>query len=289
MNPPSEIAKLYTEFASRLVRLPITKLLILSLLGSLFISTGALCSIVCSYRLTGGDGRFYRGLVYPIGFMLCLCAGGEMFTGNCLLIIPFLNNKIYFADILFTWLITFIGNLIGCLIMSVLIVYSHIPSLFDMSLASLLVINGIEETSLSFGDAFVKGILGSFCICLSIWCSYGAKDLLSKIAAIWCPIALFTICGFEDVVMNMFYIPAGLFASYEYDVFRDNLDWGRFFYKSLIPVLLGNIIGGTVLIGLGFWYIYLTEGCCGTDTSFPIDNNFRTDINYKANSINNKE
>lgn len=277
MNSPPEIARLYSESASRLVRLPIPKLIILSLLGSVYISTGALCSIVCTYRFSGGDGRYYRGLIYPLGLMLCLCAGGEIFSGNCLLLIPFLNKKIYITDVLFTLLIVFIGNLIGGIIMSVFIVYSHIPHLFDMSLASLLVINGEAETSLGFGDALVKGILGSFCTCLAILCSYSAQDLLSKIAVLWAPICLFIACGFEDCTANMFYIPAGLFSSYEYDLIRDSLDWGRFIYKSLIPVLLGNIIGGTVLVGLGFWYLYLTGDSFSSNAVPHINNDIKTE------------
>ena len=252
MNSPPEIAKEYLEFAKKQVRLTLPKLIILSIYAGFFISSGAICSLACSYRLTGGDGRFYAGLVGPIGLMLCLCAGAELFTANCLLVIPVFCRQISIIDMLINWGITFLGNFVGGMLMAVLIVYGHVTHLFDYALASYLVTEGIEKTSLSFGDAFVKGILGNFCLCLSIWLSFGAKDLFSKIAALWTPFALLRACGYEHIVSNMFYIPAALMAASEYNLVKDNLSWGRYFYKNLIPVLLGNIIGGG-----GFCF------CCG--------------------------
>lgn len=272
MNSPPEIAKEYLEFAKKQVRLTLPKLIILSIYAGFFISSGAICSLACSYRLTGGDGRFYAGLVGPIGLMLCLCAGAELFTANCLLVIPVFCRQISIIDMLINWGITFLGNFVGGMLMAVLIVYGHVTNLFDYALASYLVTEGIEKTSLSFGDAFVKGILGNFCLCLSIWLSFGAKDLFSKIAALWTPFALLRACGYEHIVSNMFYIPAALMAASEYNLVKDNLSWGRYFYKNLIPVLLGNIIGGAILMGFGYWYIYLTpDTCCSKNNNINND------------------
>ena len=288
MNSPPEIAKEYLEFAKKQVRLTLSKLIILSIYAGFFISSGAICSLACSYRLTGGDGRFYAGLVGPIGLMLCLCAGAELFTANCLLVIPVFCRQISIIDMLINWGITFLGNFVGGMLMAVLIVYGHVTHLFDYALASYLVTEGIEKTSLSFGDAFVKGILGNFCLCLSIWLSFGAKDLFSKIAALWTPFALLRACGYEHIVSNMFYIPAALMAASEYNLVKDNLSWGRYFYKNLIPVLLGNIIGGAVLMGFGYWYIYLTpDTCCSKNNNINNDNVNNKDIpTYNINNQN---
>ena len=287
---PPEIAKEYVEYSIKQVRLPIPKLIILSIYAGFFISSGEICSLACSYRLTGGDGRFYMGLVSPIGIMLCLCAGAELFTANCMLIIPLFCKKIFIADMLINWLITFLGNFVGGFLMAVLIVYGHVTHLFDYSLASYLFTVGENKCSLSFGDAFVQGILGNFCLCLSFWLSFGAKDLFSKIAALWTPFALFSACGYEHVVSNMFLIPGALFAASEYDLIRDNLSWGRYFYKNLIPVLLGNLIGGAILVGIGYWYIYLTPDNCSINNKndvMPVDKTFPvTDINTQPEAIN---
>ena len=258
MNSPSEIARNYIDIGVKKVNLPFIKMLILGIYAGMYIASGGICSLVCSYRLTGGDGRFLSGLVFPIGLMLVLCAGAELFTGNCLLIIPLCCKKITIGEMLISWLIVYIGNFIGSIFMAFLIVYGHVPNLFENSLAQTIVNTAIAKTTLSFGDAFVKGILCNFFVCLSVWLSFGAKDFFSKIAGLWMPVLIFIPCGFEHTVANMFYIPAGLFSSYEYDLPRPDLNWGRFFYKNIIPVTLGNICGGTILVGLGYWYIYLT-------------------------------
>ena len=294
MRSPPEIAREYIESSINRSRLPIPKIIIQSLYAGFFVSCGEICSLACSYRLTGGDGRFYSGLVSPIGIMLCLCCDAELFTANNLLIIPLFSKKISITYMLINWLITFFGNLIGCIIMAVLMVYGHVTHLFEYALASYLFTTGEEKTSLSFGDAFCKGILGNFCLCLAVWLSYGAKDLFSKIAALWTPITLLRALGYEHLISNMFYIPGALFASYEYDLVRDNLDWGRFIYKSLIPVLLGNLIGGAILVGFGYWYIYLTpDNCCSNDTTKPPNNeivpNNNNNIHFPTNSIQNVE
>lgn len=272
MNSPPEIANAYIEAGIKKVRLPLPKMFILGIYAGMYIASGGICSSVCSYRLTGGDSRFYSGLVFPIGLMLCLCAGAELFTGNCLLVIPLFCRKIFISEMLISWLIVYLGNFVGGFIMSLLIVYGHVTHLFDYGLAQVLVTNAISKTTLSFGDAFVKGILCNFFVCLSVWLSFGAKDLFSKIAALWTPILLFIACGFEHCVANMFFIPAGLFASYEYHLPRVKLNWGRYLYKNLIPVTLGNICGGAILVGLGYWYIYLTPDTCCQQTPAPIDN-----------------
>ena len=291
MNSPPEIARQYIESAINRVRLPLPKLIIQSVYAGFFISCSAMCTLACSYRLTGGDGRYYAGLVSPIGLMLCLCLGAELFTANCLLVIPVFCKKVAITDMLINWGISFLGNFVGCLIMALLMVYGHVTHLFDYSLASYLLSFGIERTSLSFGDAFVKGILGNFCLCLAVWLSFSAKDLFSKIAALWTPMALLRACGFEDLVSNMFYIPAALFAASEYDLMKQNLNWGRYFYKNLIPVLLGSILGGAILIGFGYWYIYLTpDDCCNKNNKVvPFDKNVQIPPNTNQNMVNDNQ
>ena len=196
--------------------------------------------------------------------MAIYCAGAELFTGNCLLTIPLLNGNITLIEILLNWLISFVGNFIGAILLSVLVVYGHVPNLFNKTLAQIMILTGTEKTKLGFGEAFVKGLLCNFYNCLAIWVSFGGKELRSVILGLWPPIFLFASVNLEHCVANMHYIPAGLFASYEYGLDRPSLSWGRLFYKNLIPVTLGNIIGGGALVGVVYWYIYL--GKCGQDS-----------------------
>ena len=272
MYSPAEIARNYINIGIKNVKLPYIKMFILGIYAGMFIASGGICSIVCSYRLTGGDGRFISGLVFPIGLMLVLCAGAELFTGNCLLIIPLCCKKITIGEMLISWLIVYIGNFVGGIIMAFFVVYGHVSNLFENSIAQSLVNTATMKTILSFGDAFVKGILCNFMVCLSVWLSFAAKDFFSKMAGLWTPILLFISCGYEHVVANMFYIPAGLFSSYEYNLPRPDLDWGRLFYKNLIPVTLGNICGGVILVGLGYCYVYLTPDNLGVNSSQIFEN-----------------
>ena len=288
MNSPPEIAKEYIESSIIRLRRPIPKLIIQSIYAGFFISCSALGTLAVSYRLTGGDGRYYAGIISPIGILLCLSLEAELFTANCLLVIPVFCKKISVVDMLINWGISFLGNFIGCLLIALLMVYGHVTHLFDYALASYLVSFGMERTSLSFGDAFVKGILGNFCLCLAIWLSFAAKDFFSKIIALWVPYVLIRICGFENLVANMFYIPGALFAASEYDLPKEKLDWGRYFYKNLIPVLLGNIVGGAVLVGFVYWYLYLTpDDCCSKNNNIiPIDKNIKIPPNFNPNNLN---
>ena len=182
MNSPPEIAKVYLEAGVKKVKLPIPKMFILALYAGMFIGSGGVCASVCSYRMTGGDSRFYSGLVFPIGLMLVCCAGAELFTGNCLLVIPLFCRRITIVEMLISWGIVYLGNLIGSIIMALLVVYGHVTHLFDSGLAQVFVNTATAKTTLSFGDAFVKGILCNFFVCLAIWLTFAAKDLFSKIA-----------------------------------------------------------------------------------------------------------
>lgn len=257
MNSPPEIAKAYCAAGIKKANTSPLKTFILSCYAGIFIGSGGVVSAIASYNEGDGLSRFLSGLVFPIGLMLVLCAGAELFTGNCLLVIPLLEKKITIGQMLLSWLIVYIGNFFGSIFTAVLVVYGHIPDLYKKALANVLVNTASSKCQLSFGDAFVKGVWCNFFVCLAVWVAFGAKELSSKIIGLWTPILLFIVCGYEHSVANMYFIPAGLFASYEYGIKRIKLNWGRLFYKNLIPVTLGNIVGGSLLVGIGYWFVYL--------------------------------
>ena len=162
MNSPAEIANICLGNGINKVRRPLIKTFTLSIIGGFFLGASSLLSNVCSYNYSGGLAQFYFGLVFPIGIMAIYCAGAELFTGNCLLTIPLLNGNITLIEILLNWLISFVGNFIGAILLSVLVVYGHVPNLFNKTLAQIVIITGTEKTNLGFGEAFVKGILCNF-------------------------------------------------------------------------------------------------------------------------------
>ena len=285
MNSPLQIAELCVNYGINKVKVPKVKTFILSIIGGFFVGAGAAVSSICGYNFVGGYSQFYNGLVFPIGIMAVYCAGAELFTGNCLLIMPLLSRNIGYLDMLLNWLIVFIGNFIGVILIALLIVYGHLPNMFDVNLAQTFFSIGIEKCSLNFGDALIKGLLCNFYNCLGIWVSMGGKELRSIILGLWTPIFLFAVCGLEHCVANMYYITAGLFTSYEYGVDNNNLNWGRLFYKNIIPVTLGNIIGGTGLVGAAYWYIYLSEDESKTSNLKKTNNNVDSSNGELRNDI----
>jgi formate/nitrite transporter len=259
MNSPLQIAKLSVIYGANKVQYPIVKSFILSIIGGFLVGAGAVVSTICGYNYIGGYAQFYSGLVFPIGIMAVYCAGAELITGNCLLIIPFLSSHITCIDMFLNWLIVFIGNFIGGILIALLVVYGHIPHMFDVDLARIFFEIGIEKCSFNFGEAVIRGLLCNFYECLAIWISMGGRDLRSVILGLWTPIFLFAACGLEHCVANVYYITSALFTSYEYGVNNYKLNWGRLFYKNIIPVTIGNILGGAGMVGLMHWYIYLCD------------------------------
>lgn len=258
---PPEIAKNYIGIGEKKAKQNPVKAFVLALYAGFFIGSGGLISTAVKIGNVGlqGYSQFLGAACFPVGLTLVLVAGAELFTGNCLLIIPLLEGKINIAEMLISWIIVWLGNLAGSIIFAVLCVYGGVGNLFDNALGAAMYSTAKGKTALRFGDALVKGILCNTFVCLSVWMSFGAKDIASKILALWGPILLFVCCGMEHSIANMYFIPAGLFASYKYDIERENCDWGRMFYKNLLPVTLGNIIGGSIFVGLGYWFCYLSN------------------------------
>ena len=141
---------------------------------------------------------------------------------------------------------------------SLLFVYGHTPDLYGGKLAEVLASTAAAKTSLSFSDAFIRGVLCNFLVCIAVWITIGASNGADKVLGLYPPIFVFVLAGYEHCVANMFYIPAGIFASYEYNIAADGLNWLTFFTRNLIPVTLGNIIGGALIVGGGYFFAFLS-------------------------------
>lgn len=258
MNSPAEIAKLYVNIGIGKTKLAFSKMLILSIFAGAFIAFGAIASqIVATGIAQPSLAKFLSACVFPVGLLLVLCAGAELFTGNTLLVIPVLEKKARIADMLKNWLIVYIGNFIGSILVAAAAVYGHVLSVFDGKVARSAVSTALTKTNLTTGDAVIRGILCNILVCLAVWISFAAKELAGKIIALMLPIMVFVLSGYEHSVANMYFIPAGIFASAEYNIAADGLSWGRFFLHNLLPVTIGNIIGGSLIVGCGYWFVYL--------------------------------
>ena len=261
MNSPAEVAKNYIAIGKGKATNGFWKLLVLGMLAGAFIGLAGVGATTAAVSVQlASVGKFLGACVFPCGLAMVLLAGSELFTGNNLIIIPVLTGDIRLVQMLRNWVIVYIGNLIGSIIVAALVVYGHVGNLFggvDGGLAAAMISTANGKVTMSFGDAFLKGICCNFLVCIAVWISFAAKDVVGKFWGLFMPIMLFVLCGFEHCVANMYYIPAGLFCKVLYGVQNDALNWGSFFVKNLIPVTLGNIVGGAGLVGLPYWFVYL--------------------------------
>ena len=253
MNSPKEIAHNFIDVGVAKTSMSNFKLLILGILAGMFIALAGIGSTIAS--LTVENGRLLNAMIFPAGLAMVIVAGSELFTGNSLIIVSVLEKKVKLSKMLNNWLIVYLGNLIGSVIVALLVVYGHVPDLFNQTLAVTMVNGANAKLSLTFSEAFIRGILCNILVCIAVWMAAASNKISGKIIALYFPILLFVICGFEHCVANMFCVPAGIFVSSEYGIAAQGLNWINFMIKNLIPVTLGNIVGGC-LVGFSYWLVY---------------------------------
>ena len=264
---PADVAQNYIEIGKSKANTPTVKLVILAILAGIFVALGAIASTTVAVAVKPASlGKFLGAVVFPGGLTMVLIAGSELFTGNCLLIIPLLEKALAAKKIVKSLVFTYIGNFIGSILLAAAVVFSHQISLFDNGVAVSVISTAAAKCSISFGDALIKGILCNFLVCIAVWISFTAKDIVGKIIGVFFPVLIFVLCGFEHSVANMYYLFAGLFAklvpAYAEAAAAAGVDMsmltvGRMFAGNLLPVTIGNIIGGAICVGLPYWFFYL--------------------------------
>ncbi len=262
MNSPQEIAMVYSEAGAAKTKMPFLKTFILAIFAGMFIALAGVGAAFASASIqTASVAKLVGACVFPAGLAMVLVAGSELFTGNNLIILSVLDKKATVGGMLRNWVIVYIGNFVGSLIISALCAWGNVYAAFGGALAQSVAATAGAKVSMSFTEALIKGILCNFLVCIAVWMSFGAKTVGGKIAAVFFPIMVFVVSGFEHSIANMYYITAGLFttARSAYGVTSDVLNWGVFFTKNLIPVTIGNLIGGGIFAGIGYYTAYLKE------------------------------
>jgi formate transporter len=247
-----------------------TRTFVLAVLAGAFIALGAMFATV----VTAGAGdvpfglaRLAAGVVFCLGLLLVVVAGAELFTGNNLIVMAWADRRITLGRLLRNWGIVYAGNLVGALATALLVFAARQYEFGDgaVGLNALAIAN--TKASLGWGQAVALGILCNALVCLAIWLSYGARSLTDKFFAILLPISAFVAAGFEHSVANMYFLPVGLLVkSGAADSFwhttgasaRDyaDLTWAHAAFSNLLPVTLGNMFGGSVMVGLVYWLVY---------------------------------
>lgn len=268
MNTPAQIAENYRSIGKSKVALPASRMFPLAVMAGMYIALAGVGATVAAVSIQGASvGKLAGACIFPAGLTLVLLAGSELFTGNCLLALPLLSRDIRPGAMLRSWLIVYLGNLAGSLFIAWAVVAGHTPDLFANGLAVSMIQTALSKCRLSFGDAFLRGLLCNLLVCVAVWVSFAARDAAGKVAALFFPILLFVLCGYEHCVANMYYIPAGLLAladpSYSQAAAAAGMDtaalsWSSFLTVNLLPVTLGNMAGGTGLAAI-YWWVYLRK------------------------------
>lgn len=258
---PSEIAEKVEQTGVAKAKLPLLPMFMLGVVAGGSIGLGALYyTIVASDASLGfAVSRVLGGLVFCLGLALVIVGGAELFTGNNLIVMAWANGRIKTVELLRNWVVVFIGNLVGGIIMAMLVFLSHYLDLNDgkVELAALSIAKAKIE--LPFIVAFFKGVMCNILVCLAVWLAMGGRSVTDKILAVLLPISAFVAAGFEHCVANMYFIPLGIIAASMGKVpaafDASSLTLGGAIH-NLIPVTLGNIVGGSVLVGLVYFSIY---------------------------------
>ena len=253
MKSPAEIAQSYIKTAQGKTSQKWYKTLILAVLAGAFIAFGAAASTAASAN--ADNATLIKGLVFPVGLILVVVCGAELFTGNCLLISPAVGRDIKVAGLFKNWSIVYAGNLLGGVLIAVLVVFSHVQS---PAVVEACVQAAAAKSNMGFGDALLRGILCNMLVCLAVWASMASSTTAGKILAVYMPVLAFVVCGFEHSVANMYYLSAGLMASAEYAIRAAGLNIGNALLYCLLPTTIGNIIGGC-LIGALYHIVYRTK------------------------------
>ena len=259
MFTPSQITANYMDASVGKATSPAWRLFVLAIASGVFIGMGAVASSTAAHALTdAGMVRLVSGLIFPVGLVMVVILGVELFTGNALMVTAVLNKQITWGQLLRNWVIVYLGNFVGAVLLAAGIAFFGQLNIGGGELAVYTAKVAAAKASLPWGNAFVMGIFCNLLVCIAVYVGNSAQDTGGKILGLVAPIFVFVIAGFEHCVANMYYIPAGIFANMnaaytgmiaDAGINTVVLNWGAFFIDNLIPVTLGNIVGG-VLVGL---------------------------------------
>lgn len=264
---PGEMATRAEYVGVRKAEAPAMTLFSLAILAGAFIALGAVFATntaAGSGDLPFGVAKLLTGLVFCLGLVLVIVGGAELFTGNNLIVMAWASGKVTGRALLRNWGIVYAGNFVGSMGTALLVFLSkqYISGGGVVGETALKIANG--KTSMDFFQAMVLGILCNVLVCLAVWMTFSARSTVDKIATIIFPITAFVAAGFEHSIANMYFVPYGLFIK-QFDpgfIVETGLDvtkltWNNFLFNNLVPVTIGNILGGGVLVAVIYWSIFL--------------------------------
>lgn len=269
---PQEMAERAEAIGVRKSETPFFAMFTLSLLAGAFIGLGAMFSTVTaagSSSLPYGVARLLIGLTFCIGLVLVVVGGAELFTGNNLVVMAWASGRVKTRTLLHQWGIVYLGNFIGSVGTAILVFLTRQYTFNEGSVGEAALKIAASKVHLGFVQAVMLGLLCNLLVCLAVWLSFSARSTTDKILAVIFPVTAFVAGSFEHSVANMYFIPYAIFIKTFDPVFVTSLaekapelsmlTWSAFFIDNLLPVTIGNIIGGAGLVAATYWFVYLSR------------------------------
>jgi formate/nitrite transporter len=265
--PPAEVARKAEGVGVAKAGMAPLDVFVLAVLAGAFIALGAAFSTTVAAG--GGDLpygvlRLLAGLAFSLGLVLVVVAGAELFTGNNLIVMAWASRRVRTAQLLANWGIVYAGNLVGALGTAVLVVLAKQYTFGAGAVGETAIAIAATKTGHGFGQAVALGVLCNALVCLAVWLTYGAHTTADKLLAVVPPIAAFVATGFEHSVANMYFVPVALLIREDGDWLAaadapgaKDLSWDGFVLDNLLPVTIGNVAGGALLVGAVYWFVYL--------------------------------
>ncbi len=252
---PAEITLFTRELGSKKINQPLGKILVLGFLAGAYIAMGGLLSVVVGSgfpewtEANPGLQKLLAGATFPVGLILVVIAGAELFTGNNATLISGAFHRQYsWGAVLRNWTLVWLANFAGALFFSYFLIY--LTGILHPDPWHTAIIKIAEtKTALPGHVVFLKGIGANWLVCLAVWLGLASRGTGGKMLGLWWPVMCFVAIGFEHSIANMFYIPSGIFQGAD-------VSWSSCFRDNLIPATLGNIVGGAFFVGTLYWYVY---------------------------------
>ncbi len=269
---PSEMALRAEEIGVKKALMDFPALFVLSVLAGAFIAFG---SILSTTVMAGADGflsfgvtKLLGGLVFSLGLILVVVGGAELFTGNNLIVMAWANRRVSTFQILRNWTVVYLGNFVGAFGAALLVFLSGQYLFGNGAVGATALSIAKTKSNLGFGQAIALGILCNVLVCLAVWMSFSGRTTTDKVLAVFPPITAFVACGFEHSIANMYFIPIGILVktsaseTFWAQIGKTADDYSsltieNFLLRNLLPVTIGNVIGGAVLVGIVYWFVYL--------------------------------
>ena len=257
---PTEVARRVESVGVTKARLPLLSMCMLGILAGGFIGLGALFSVLVTSDASLGFGlsRLLGGVTFSMGLILVVVAGAELFTGNNLLAMAWADQRISTGEVLYNWSVVAATNFVGAAGLAFIVYWSRHPEMNGGAIATQYITIAAGKCSMPFWEAFFRGVLCNFLVCIAVWMAMAGRSVTDKVLAIIFPISAFVAAGFEHSVANMYLIPLAMLLRDSGAAIvpgADSITWAGF-ARNMVPVVLGNLVGGSVLVALVYHVIY---------------------------------